>query len=162
MTGDGHSHVNRIDGLVTISHIEGHNREVGVCICKLFRGQAHVRGTGIRAGSFCCTAEGEISFRVERIADLNIIPADTVFGSVIILSVVMAGNGHGDVDWINSLVTVSHVEDDLCEVAVYIGKLFPGQIHVRSTGIGAGSFSSAAEGEVSFRIERIADCHIIP
>ena len=55
MTGDGHRHVDLIDGLVTVGHIEGHRTEVRVVVGKLVQRtgigtlQAHVGGTCIGA-----------------------------------------------------------------------------------------------------------------
>ena len=84
MANNRHNYfINSCDGLIAICHIKGHCREVAVRIGELIRSQVHVCCSDFRAGSFCRTAEGEVSFRVERIADLNIIPGYFVFFSII-------------------------------------------------------------------------------
>ena len=45
-TNNRHGHINRVDGLVTIRHIEGNSCEVSVSIGELISGQTHVRCTG--------------------------------------------------------------------------------------------------------------------
>ena len=48
-TSNGHCHINRVDGLVTIRHIEGNGSKVVVRVSELTCGQIHVRRTGIRS-----------------------------------------------------------------------------------------------------------------
>ena len=55
MAGDGHRHIDLVDGLVTVGHVEGHRAEVRIRVGELVLSagigtlQAHIGGTGISA-----------------------------------------------------------------------------------------------------------------
>ena len=84
MTRNGHNDlINRHDRLIAIRHIEGHNREIFICICKLLCSQTHICCTDFSTGSRVIAAEGEISFFIKRIADLHIVAADAVLCTVV-------------------------------------------------------------------------------
>ena len=48
-THNRHRHINRIDSLVTVGHLEGHRCKVAISVGELTCGQIHVRRTGIRS-----------------------------------------------------------------------------------------------------------------
>ena len=157
-----HRRVNRIDGLITVRHVEGDLGEVGIGISELSVSQAHVRGAGICPGRSRRAAEGEVCFRIQRIADFYVIAADAVLCSVIGRGVVMACDGHDHfVDRRDRLITIRHVEGHIREVVVVIGELIRCQTHGRGAFIRPGCCRRAAEGEISFLIQRVADFHII-
>ena len=82
VAGDGHSHVDRIHGLVAVRHVEGDLCEVIVRVRELLRAQAHVRRAGIRLSCLSLPVEGEVIRRIQVIADLHVVSADAVIFGV--------------------------------------------------------------------------------
>ena len=63
-TDNGHGHLNRVDGLVAIGHVEGDGAEVRVGVRELTCHHTHVGRTDIGSGCRGITAEGEVVGRV--------------------------------------------------------------------------------------------------
>ena len=147
--------------LVAVCYHEGHSTEIGVVICKLTFIQAHIFGTGIFPGRHRRSVEAEIIFRIQRIADLYIITGDSMLFTVVLRGIVMAGNRYGHIDRIDLLVAVRYVEGNGTEIRIVIRELLSSQSHLGSTDNGLPGFRGAAEGKVSFRVQRIADLNII-
>ena len=136
---DRHSHINRVNGLITVNHFEGHCLEVFVGICELVGRQAHVGGTGIRAGSCGFTTEGEITLFVKRIADIHIVAAYCMLSAIIVNCTIMSGDGNKHIDRVDRLITIGHNESDFREIVVLIAELFSSQAHFGRSGIRADS-----------------------
>ena len=160
-TGNRYGYIDRVDRLVTIFNYEGHILKVAVRICELIGFQTHVSGSCICAGRQGASAEGEVCFRIQRVADFYLIPFYAVCSSVIILRIRMSGDGHGHIDRIDLLIAIDNDKGYLLEVFIQVGELFRCQIHIRLTGICAGSSCRAAEAEVIFRVKRAADFDFI-
>ena len=153
VSGDRYGHVDRVNGLITIRHVEGNRLEVRVRICELTGGQAHRCGTGIGAGSRGPAAEGEVILHIiERIIHSGGIAAYAVFRTIVVRGIVGTDDGYRHVNRVNRLITIRHVEGNRLEVRVRIYELTGCQAHIRCACIGAGSFRCAAEGEVILNI----------
>ena len=160
ITDNRHGCVNRGDRLVTVCHLECHRAEVFICIAELAGCQAHVCGAGVCPGSFIRSVECEVSFRIQRIADLRFVALDCVFCSVIRSAAVMADDGYRRINRRNGLVSVRDVEDNCIKVAVKICEGFFVQSHGCCTGVGSGCFTCWM-AEIILRIQRVADLNII-
>ena len=72
-------------------------------------------------------------------------------------------DGHCNINRLNSLIAVRHLEGHVVEVGVRVGELALGETHVGGTGIRAGGRGRAAEREVVLGVERRRDVgdHIV-
>ena len=138
-TSNGHCHINRVDGLVTIRHIEGNGCEVSVGVGELICCQTHVRRSGIRPRCSSVTAEREVDIvachLVQGVACFCSITCHRVCCAIIVSDVVRTSNGHCHIDRINGLITIGNIEGHCAEVAVNVGELTCCQTHVRRSGI---------------------------
>ena len=160
MTGNRHRHLNRLDGLVTVGHVEGHVLEVGVRVGELVVGKTHIGGTGILAGSRRRAAEREVGFGVEsRICIGDHIVGNRVLRTVIQTRVVVTGNRHLSVHLVDGEFAVGDVEDHIVNVGVGIDKLRGGKAHRIDTGIGLVQRRLSVEREVRGGIVRVARSH---
>ena len=178
-THNGDRHINRVNLLVTVRHVERHRAEVRVRVGKLVQLpgigtlQAHVRSTGIGAlGGDDTIHQGGIRGRCEGKVTGHIVQSGVSRGRVarhrMLLTVIVGGivgtdNRNDNINRVDLLVTVGHVEGHRAEVGVRVGELVRCtgittlQTHVRGTGIGAfggddtvhqGRIRSRREGEV--------------
>ena len=162
MSLDRHGSRDRMDGLVTVSHLECHIGEISIGILELRYVQSHVRRTGVGTGSLCRAAESEVSHFVERVADAHVVAAHGVRRAVIVNGITMAGDGHHHVGHRSDcLVAIGHGECHGIEVRAVVGKLFFSQSHLGRTLVGALGLSRAAEGEVALLIEFITERDVI-
>ena len=161
VTLDGHHHVNRFNGLVTVRYLKGHSSEVHVLVRELLLLQAHVRGTDIRPRRFRCAAEGEVLLGIQRVADLYIIAGDAVLFTVINMLTEVALDGHHHINRFNGLIAVRHLKLHIPEVRVDVRELALRQAHLCRTDIRPRSSCCTAEGEVCLLIQRIADLYLV-
>ena len=160
-TDNRHSRIDRVDLLIAVRHDEGYRTEVRIDVRELAACQVHVSRSGIGPRRFSRSAEGEVSFRIQRVADLHIVTGHSVLSAVVIPLIIVSDDGDCRVDRIDRLVAVSHFEGDLGEVGVLVLELFFRQAHVCGARNGLRRFSCSGEVEVSFRIQRVADLHIV-
>ncbi len=158
MSGNLHRHVDRINHQLTVNNLEGHIRKVGIDVREVFRLQFHVIGARVFAAHAVIAAEGEVSFRIQRIADLNFIAGNGMRCAVVIDFVAVLGNGNCHVDRINLLIAIRYVEGDRAEVGVRVLELAGCQAHVGGTCVGPGGSSRSAEREVMLNVVQIAVC----
>ena len=154
LTGDGHDHfVYRYDFLITVSYVEGYRLEVIIGVGELIFSQSHILDAGIRLRCCSGSAECEVSFGIQRVADFNIIATDAVILAVIGRRVVMSGDGHHYIDRLDNQRTVLDDKFNICEVVVGIGKVIRCQFHIIGTGVRSAGAGRAAEGKVIFSIQ---------
>ena len=155
MSLDGHIHRNRLNGLETVRHLEGHVVEVSVRVGELALGKTHIGGTGIRAGGRGHAAEREVVLGVERRRDVrDHIVLNRVRRTVIIMGSVVTGNRHGSVHLVDGEAAVGDMEHHIREVRVGVGKLILGKTHRIGAGIGLGQRGITREGEVVLGVSR--------
>ena len=58
--GNGHRHINRFNGLITVGHLKGHRTEVAVGVGELACCQTHIGGTDICSAGHCIAAEYKV------------------------------------------------------------------------------------------------------
>ena len=149
VTRDRHRHLDRLDGLVTVRHVEGHVLEVRVRVGELVVGKTHVGGAGILAGGRGRAAEREVGFGIEgRIGIGNHIVRNRMFRTVIRTGVVVTRNRHHGVHLVDGEAAVGDVEDHIVNVCVDVGKLRGGKAHRIDTGIGLVQRCLSVEREV--------------
>ena len=156
---NGHRHINRIDRLVAVRHVEGHSCEVRVGVYELLCRQVHVRGARIRPGRRRCTVEGEV---LRHVIQSGIrgrgVAAHAVLFAVVVRRVVRTADGYHSVDRGDRLVAVRYVEGDTLEVAVRVRELATCQVHVRGARIRPGRRCCTAEGEVLRHVIQVGVC----
>ena len=175
VTRNRHRHINRVDGLVTVRHVEGHRAEVGVRVGELVRRtgittlQTHIRGTGISAlggddtidqGCIRGRSEGKITGHiVQRGVSRGRVARHDVLITIVIRSVVRTRDSDGGGNRGDFLVTVNHHEAHVREVGVRIGELSLGEAHIGLSvsvrafhHVGTGGRGRAAEGKVVIHI----------
>ena len=161
VAGDGHGDLQRIDLQFAVGDVEDHILKIGVGILKLLCLQAHSIGAHIGAGCHSAAGECKVFFLVQAIADADIVAAHLLLVAVVDLGSLMTGDGDhhaalgGDLQF-----TVGNVKGD-GKVIILICELLCLQAH----GIGAHCstlhHSAAAEAEVSFFVQAVADGNII-
>ena len=133
--GDCHRHINRVDGLETVCHIERH-AEVLVMVCELTFGKSHVSSTGISLTCRSLSAEGEVGNRVQgRILTINLnrghlVTCHCMCLTVVISCVVRTRNVHRHFSRVNCLITIRHVERYTTEILVGVDELTFRKSHV--------------------------------
>ena len=85
-------YTSRADRQASVRYHKSYLLKVAVCILELPCCQAHLIGIRIGSRCFCCSAESEITRRVQRIADGHIIARYLVLFPVVKLRVLMARN----------------------------------------------------------------------
>ena len=152
--GDRYDHIDRVDLLIAVRHVEDDFCKVRVLVGELSGIQTHECGVRVGQGRSSRSAEGEVSFLVQRIADFHIITADAVILAVIIRGIAVAGNSHNHlVHRRDRLVTVLiHRKGHSTEVRVRIGELVSRQVHVRGAHVGLRRFRSSSEDEVLLHV----------
>ena len=159
--GDGHRHIDRIDGQHTIYNLERHRAEVVVRIGEVSRRKVHGVCTNIRATDGRIAIEREVIRCVKRVADSHVITCHDMFISIIICRTTVLGDGHRHIDRVNRLVTVCHVEGHIREVIIIVGEHLTSQAHVSRTSIRPGCSSRTREREVLIGVKVIANRDIV-
>ena len=159
--GDGHRHIDRIDGQHTIHNLERHRAEVVVRIGEVSRRKVHGVCTNIRATDGRIAIEREVIRGVKRVADSHVITCHDMFISIIICRTTVLGDGHRHIDRVNRLVTVCHVEGHIREVIIIVGEHLTSQAHVSRTSICPGCSSRTREREVLIGVKVIANRDIV-
>ena len=145
MAGDGHCHVDRVDGLVAVRHVECHRGEVRVVVDEHRTRKTHLGlavgiGTLHHIGSGCLSrsVEGEVGFVVQRTADArHRVAAHAMLTTIVRRCILSSHDGHRRIDRGDGLVAVRHVERHRAEVRVGVGELSGSEAHVRGAGIRA-------------------------
>ena len=161
VTGDGHCYVGGIDCDRSVFDIKCHNGKVGAFVFKLSFFQPHRGCTGIGSFGCCRAAEGEVSLRIQRSAECNVISDDAVRAAVVFRRTGMTDDRNRDVDRINGHIAVRNVEGNVGKVIADIGELTGGQPHRRGTGVGSLHLCLTGKGKGIFRIQRSAECNVI-
>ena len=157
--------------LVAVGHLEYHVGKVATVIVKLTCVKIHIGGTHIRSCRLLSTIKGEVSGSIQRIANLHLITANTMFCAIVNHGILMTRDGHHySVYRSNMIITICYIEGYRSEVAIDIGELVSGQAHVACSHIGTFSGDNTTnqncgigrcEGKVGNRVQRILDFHII-
>ena len=144
MTGDSHRHVNRLDGLITVNHVEAH-QELVIRVGEVSSIKIHERSTDIRSTSSSVSIELDSRSRIIAVvSDMificrmtldrsNHIARNGMRRSTIISSINVTRNIHNHNTCRHNLQpTVSHIEGNV-KVVVGVGELAFVQAHVINT-----------------------------
>ena len=154
MTGDGHRHVNRLNGLITVNHIKAHQVLV-VQIAEVFNVKTHSGRTNICSSSCSVTAELDIARQIKinirssifmvSFNTCHLITRNGMRRSVVIGGIRITCNIHNhNTCRYNLQPTVSDIEGNI-EVVVIIGELTLVQTHVVNTHCSTRSNCTAIE-----------------
>ena len=161
VTDDRDGDVDREDLLIAVGDVEGDGSEVRVLVCEHVLRETHHRLACVGALGCRRAGEREVAFLVQRVADRDVISRDFVLSSVIVGRVEVTDDRNGDVDRFDRLIAVGDVEYDPVKVRIRIREHVLRKAHVRRADVGALRFRGAGEREVGFRIQRIADRHVV-
>ena len=161
----------RIDINPAVRHNEDDITEVCIDVCKLApmflvgirrADKTHVGLTHNGSDSFGASAEREVIFRIQRVIDVHVVAGHFMFRAVVRLSVRMARdrNNHR-VKRQNLHPAVRHNEGHIGEVGILILEVADRQTHVRRADFRAFRRRVAAECEVSYRVQRVIDLHVV-
>ena len=167
MTFDGYYHrTHRVDFLITLGHVEGHCRKVGVRVGELTLEEVHIGSSNFRSLSgrvSSATTEAKVRSGVQRVADSHIVAAHTMFIIIKCHGAMMTCNGNRHIDRGNLLITIGYIEGHCLKVRVIVGELIFGKTHISLTigistfhHIGTGSGIATTEAEVD-----VATAHLI-
>ena len=161
VTGDGYGNGNRGDFLFAVLYIKGYSAKVAVFVRELSGSQIH--RSGADGFPFCTgsAAEFKISFLVEVVFNFHVITGDGMLLTVVRIGSSVSGDMNGNIDLIDLLIAVCHIENNVREVGIAVGEVRRDQAHLRFAGILPGRGLRAVEGYVTFLVQRIADYHII-
>ena len=162
-----HDLVDRRDGLVAVSDVEGHVGEVGVRVGELPGVQTHVRGAHLSAFGLGGAAEGKVLRHVVEIgARGGGVATHRMLFAVVRRSVVVTDDGDGRIDRVDLLVAVGDVEGHGLEVRVRVLKLFRSQAHIGLAisvfafdHVRARSRGSTGELDVFIHVVQVAVCN---
>ena len=166
--GDLHVHVDRINLLVTFSHIEGYGLEVRIDVRECALQQVHVSLADI--SPFCCSlavrlgsnSVGEVlGYIVQITARCRCIAADAMFFTVIISRIALSDDGDNRIDRVDYQLTVHDHEGDILEVVVGVREVTGLQFHVVAVGVGSAHAGRSAEGKVGFSVQRCAGLDLV-
>ena len=92
----GQDYRSRADRKLSVFDLEGYLCKVGVVVCEIFRFQLHVVASGVDSLHFCVSAEGEVCFFIQRIADaLHNVTSRTMLDSVVCCTSAVLGDRYG-------------------------------------------------------------------
>ena len=146
--GDDNFHIDRLDCHIAVRYNEGYFSKVAVRILKLISGKSHFSRSGVGLLCLCRTAEREVGFGIQRVAEFHIISFSAVSLTVIVDSIVMTGNGNENINGINGHITVGDLKGDSIKVSVCILEVFCGKSHFGRTGVGSHSLGATVINEV--------------
>ena len=151
---NGHGGRNRVDGQVSVRHVEGHRGEVRICIVELVFGKSHIVRISRRSSGNGIAYVGEVGAHIVQCrSGAGGVTVHLVLRSVVWEAFVGAHDGHRGIDLVDSHVTVViHNERHLVEVTVLVGKLVLIKIHVGCTGNGSLCLCRAAELNVGIHM----------
>ena len=94
LTGQGY--LSRADRKLSVFDLEGYVCKVGVVVREIFRFQLHVVASGVGSLHFCVSAEREVCFFIQRIADaLHNVTSRTMLDSVVFCTSAVLGDRYG-------------------------------------------------------------------
>ena len=161
---NGHSHIYRINLLITVSYYEGHLVKVRVIVHEGCIGQTHIGCSCIRTACTChnVRCERKVGSSVQLTVDIIYsITGHCMFFSIIIHRTVVTMQFYRHVYWLNHQLSVHYVEGHVGEVVVRVLEVTGSKGHRICSGIRAAYTRCAIESEVSLCVQRVADSHVI-
>ena len=159
---DGYYHLicDRCDLHVAICYLKGYIGKVRTLVCKILCRQTHIGRSGFRALRLRCSAEAEIAFLIQLIADgYYRIAGYLMLCSVVDCAGIVSYDSyyHFFRDRCDLHVTVCYLKGYIAEVRTLICKILCLQAHIGCSGFRTLRLGCSDEVEIAFRIQLIAD-----
>ena len=159
---DGYYHFirYRCDLHITICYIEYYFTEVCIFVFKMLFLQTHIGRSGFRALRLRCSAEAEIAFLIQLIADgYYRIAGYLMLCSVVDCAGIVSFNGYYYCisSWSNFHIAIRYLKGYIAEIRTFIFKVCCRQAHIGLSYSCTLCFCISAEAKVVLRIQYIAD-----